>query len=269
MTQAEELLNSLTPDEMTLYTVKPGIEEHIIIDDNRNITVPDMLKRIAVQYDNCIETVTFDCPRYWDENDLSTMNIYINYVRSDSVKGVYLAKNVRVDEEDSNIIHFDWLIGDEITIVSGALQFAISAKKMDIDEEIRWYSEINTQMTVSKGLDNAEIVVEEHPDILNEILAKVDNMTVDNDVKNAIKTLQTDLGALENKVDNFDIPEQIQVDWNQNDSTRPDYIKNRVCYTDGENVIKLPEQYIPDTIATKQYVDNAIAAITNGDEVSY
>ena len=45
MTQAEELLNSLTPDEMTLYTAKPGIEEHIIIDDNRNITVPDMLKK--------------------------------------------------------------------------------------------------------------------------------------------------------------------------------------------------------------------------------
>ena len=189
MTQAEELLNSLTPDDIALYTAKPGIEDHIIIDDNRNITVPNMLKRIAVQYDNCIETVTFDCPRYWDENDLSTMNIYINYVRSDSVGGLYLAKNIRVDEEDSNIIHFDWLIGDEITIVSGAIQFAISAKKLGEDEELRWYSEINTQMTVSKGLDNADIVVEEHPDILNEILDKVDNMTVDNDVKTAISGL--------------------------------------------------------------------------------
>lgn len=25
-------------------------------------------------------------------------------------------------------------------------------------------------------------------------------------------------------------PEQVQVDWNQNDSTQPDYVKNRICY---------------------------------------
>ena len=55
-------------------------EEHIIIGRDRYITVPEGLKRIAVQYDHNVETVTFDCPRYWDEHDLSTMNIYINYI---------------------------------------------------------------------------------------------------------------------------------------------------------------------------------------------
>lgn len=38
----------------------------------------------------------------------------------------------------------------------------------------------------------------------------------------------------------------------------------------GETIsVQIPEKYIPETIATKQYVDDAIAAITNGDEVSY
>lgn len=31
----------------------------------------------------------------------------------------------------------------------------------------------------------------------------------------------------------------------------------------------IPENYMPNTIATKEYVDAAIAAIVNGDEVSY
>ena len=40
-------------------------------------------------------------------------------------------------------------------------------------------------------------------------------------------------------------------------------------YKMGPSIIPIPEKYIPNTIATKQYVDDALAAITNGDEVSY
>ena len=36
-----------------------------------------------------------------------------------------------------------------------------------------------------------------------------------------------------------------------------------------ETVVKLPEKYIPDTVATKQYVDDVFNSIVNGDEVSY
>ena len=46
-------------------------EPHIVIDSHRAITVPEQLKRIAVQFDHNFETVTFDCPRYWDGHDLS------------------------------------------------------------------------------------------------------------------------------------------------------------------------------------------------------
>ena len=173
-------------------------------------------------------------------------------------------------------------------------------------------------------------------------------------------------------------PEHVQADWNQNDSTQPDYVKNRICYSEGsdtkeivilerasrqftsvdyggdvgefgeyyfsneeeniisglkgksgilrftlgetvseetienldehmnvsfypdgipffvtfdmigapqyssnpfdisltfitvdENVIKLPEKYLPETIATKRYVDDVFNSIVNGDEVAY
>lgn len=41
----------------------------------------------------------------------------------------------------------------------------------------------------------------------------------------------------------------VQADWNQNDPTRPDYVKNRPFYEaeDGE-VHKIPEKYLPDGI---------------------
>lgn len=40
-------------------------------------------------------------------------------------------------------------------------------------------------------------------------------------------------------------------------------------YKIGFGIVPIPEKYLPEIIATKQYVDNAIATITNGDEVSY
>ena len=80
MGQADELLNSLSANNgIYARTVDPSTEEHIVVGDDRVITVPDSLKRIAVQYDHNVETVTFDCPRYWDGLDMSQMAIYINY----------------------------------------------------------------------------------------------------------------------------------------------------------------------------------------------
>lgn len=50
-----------------LFTTASGVDEaHIVINSDRSVSVPDELKNIAVQYDHNIETVTFDCPRYWD-----------------------------------------------------------------------------------------------------------------------------------------------------------------------------------------------------------
>lgn len=171
MSQAEELLNMT--ENMSTYTTNPVTEEHINIDDNRIITVPERLRRIAVQYDHNVETVTFDCPRFWDEHDLSNMIIYVNYLRSDEVKTRYLAENVRIDSSDSNIIHFEWTITNDTTLVPGQVEFLVCAIKLDGEgnEELHWNSEINKQMYVSTGLEGLDSVYEGHIDLITDIIA--------------------------------------------------------------------------------------------------
>ena len=107
MSKAEDLLNSLETSKATARLIDSVEEPHIVIGADRYIAVPDELKRLAVQYDHAIETVTFDCPRYWDEHDMSQMRVYINYVLSDNTVGIYKAQNVRVDDTDSSIMHFE------------------------------------------------------------------------------------------------------------------------------------------------------------------
>ena len=176
MSQASELLNSLTVDEIETYTVDPSVEPHIVVGSDRYITVPEELKRIAVQFDHDVETVTFDCPRYWDGLDMSEMKVYVNYMRADKVRGMYWAKNVTVDEADNSIMHFDWTISSNVTLVPGMLTFLICIKKTDENgyEENHWNSELCDTMTISQGLECEEVIMDLHPDIITDLLTRMD-----------------------------------------------------------------------------------------------
>lgn len=180
MSQAEELLTSLNATE--LLSVESE-EPHIVIDDNRIITVPDKLKRLAVQYDHDIETVTFDCPRYWDDLDMSQMKIYINYLRSDTYTGTYKAQNITVDETDNTIMHFTWTVSKNVSLIFGKIVFLVCVRKTDEsgNEVNHWNSELCKDCYVSEGLEvDGEELKELYPDIIdqwhNEVLGVIGEM---------------------------------------------------------------------------------------------
>lgn len=176
MSQADDIFANLSEEDIKLYTADPATEAHIVVSKDRYITVPEELKRIGVQFDHNIETVTFDCPRYWDGIDMSKMKIYINYMRSDQVVGMYLAQNVTVDEIDDTIMHFDWTISKNVTLVDGKVSFLVCIKTTDElgNEKNHWNSELNQEMTVSKGLECEGLVVELYPDIITQLLLRMD-----------------------------------------------------------------------------------------------
>lgn len=172
MSQAKDLLNALSADETTTDNVIP--EARIVIGDDRVIRVPNSLKRIAVQYDHNIETVTFECPRYWDGYDMSTMAIYINYMRSDGYPDSYPVAGVSVDESDR--MYFDWTISRNVSEVAGTLSILVCVKNVD-DEGIElnhWNSELNSELYVSKGMESDVHKAENtYPDIIAQILMDV------------------------------------------------------------------------------------------------
>lgn len=172
MSQAEALLNSLSTDEIAAYSVNSEAEPHIIIGRDKFITVPLSLQRIGVEHEHDIETVTFECPRYWDEHDLSGMFIYINYMLSNGYKDSYPVENVTVQDD---IILFTWTISRNVTQVSGDIKFIACAKKVDTEgiEVIHWNTELCEDMYVSKGLETEELVSEEYPDLITELLLRV------------------------------------------------------------------------------------------------
>ena len=180
MSQAENLLNTLSS---TGQLANSFDEAHIVIDNKRIITVPDKLKRLAVQYDHDIETVTFDCPRYWDGIDMSEMSIYINYLRYDTYAGSYKAQNITIDSRNSTKMHFDWTISRNVTQVIGKLTFLVCIRKTDKsgNEVNHWNSELCKDCYISEGLEvDGEELKELYPDIIdqwhNEVLGVIGEM---------------------------------------------------------------------------------------------
>lgn len=144
MSTADELFMGVNPEE-----------PHIVVREDRTIIVPDDLKTIIVQHDHNIETITFDCPRYWDGHDLSTMDIKINYKLSNGFKGAYTCLDVVVDTEDDNMMHFTWTISNIVTQTSGAIAFLICATTLNVDgtADQAWHTKPCSDLSVAEGMD--------------------------------------------------------------------------------------------------------------------
>ena len=183
MSKAEELLNTLAITETTNARLSTTDEPHLVIGPDRVITVPTELKRLAVQFDHNVETVTFDCPRYWDEHDMSQMHIYINYLRPDKESAMFKAQNIVVDETDPSVMHFDWTISHNVSEVPGQLVFLVCIKKVDEEgnEKTHWNSELCKTCYVSEGLEiDGEELKALYPDIIEqwyqEVVAVIDEV---------------------------------------------------------------------------------------------
>lgn len=154
------------------------MKEHIIINKDRTVVVPDSVRKIGIQYDHKVNTLTFDCPRYADDNqsiDLSRMAIYINFSRNDKTKGSIAATNVFVDPDDPEIMHFDFIITRSVTLVNGSIICLVCAKSTDAEgvEVNHWNSELFNKLSVGEGMEAEEELTEEEIDYITSLLQEI------------------------------------------------------------------------------------------------
>ena len=180
MTEAEKLLATLDVNDPKLLPIPSKDDGYIIIGEDRIITVPDALKRIAVQYDIDVEAVMFECPRYFNGIDLTKLDLYVNYIRADGGPSSYHIEDVTINPENDKQIHFTWLVGGYLTEVAGNLQFIVSGSKTDESGNVvnKWNTEINSDLYIPKSIESAEHVAALYPDIVTQLLTRLENTAV-------------------------------------------------------------------------------------------
>lgn len=151
-------------------------DKHFIIDPvTRKIMPETPEKNKLVQFDHNSERFTFEIPRYVEGHDMSqcdTVQIHYLNISSDKVTrnpGIDESHDIGLLDGSEEKVMFSWLISRNATQLNGSLNFAIrlacvDGEKVDYD----WHTEIHAGVTVSNGIDNGPVIVEEYADILEE-----------------------------------------------------------------------------------------------------
>ena len=165
-----------TEEALAAAVVEPVNDIFEIDPETRVITVPASEKLFGVANDGNSERKHFRCPKIVGDNiDLSTMHLYINYQNANGQKYPYLVEDIRTD---GDYITFSWLIGPDVVAYKGQIKFIVCAKKADSSGNL--VNEWNTTLaegTVLEGLEATNEVVARNPDIIEQILTRLDNVT--------------------------------------------------------------------------------------------
>lgn len=152
---------------------EPVNDIFLINPETRTITVPETEKIFGVSHDGNTERKHFRCPKVVGDNiDLSTMHLYVNYQNANGDKYPYLVEDVQTD---GDYITYSWLIGPDVVAYKGQIKFVVCAKKGD--GTIPEWNTTLAEGTVLEGLEAIDEVVERNPDIIEQILTRLDSVT--------------------------------------------------------------------------------------------
>lgn len=182
--QTLQVLNA----DAELYTAS---EQYITIDtDTREITIPDNEKLFGVKDDLKAERKYFKCKKVVGDNlDLSEHRLYINYMNANKETSAYLVDDVKVD---GDYITFSWLLYRSVTKYIGNVSFIVCAKSSHNKGLLQtdWNTTLATG-TVKEGLEVDTTIAEEYPDVIEQILNRLDGVEggqiTDEQMQNAIK----------------------------------------------------------------------------------
>lgn len=162
----------MTVEEALAASVVELVNDIFEIDpETRVITVPASEKLFGVANDGNSERKHFRCPKIVGDNiDLSTLHLYINYQNANGQKYPYLVEDVQTD---GDYITFSWLIGPDVVAYKGQIKYIVCAKNGATAE---WNTTL-AEGTVLEGLEATDEVVERNPDIIEQILTRLDNVT--------------------------------------------------------------------------------------------
>lgn len=166
-----------------------GINDVVVIDnDLRTIIIPASITLLGVESDENVQTLHFQMPKTYKGLDLSEFDIRINYMNANNVGDTYAVDDSEISGE--NIV-FTWTVGRVACMYKGNTKFIVCLKKKDASGNV--LKEFNTSLAslpVLEGLETTESVVAENPDIIEQILTKIEKLTQisPEDIASAVST---------------------------------------------------------------------------------
>lgn len=138
----------------------------------RKINMHEACKLFGVEHDKRVERIKFECAKeVGDENlDLTQCSVYIAYENAGAEPGLYEVKDIIAE---GDIVHFSWLLDEDVTKYKGSVTFIIYACKVNAGEREQAWNTIPAQGDVEKGLKIPARVEKASPAIIESLLVRV------------------------------------------------------------------------------------------------
>lgn len=151
-------------------------DHHFEIDAiTRSIKNVSGSKTTVIQHDHNSERFTFEIPRYIEGHDMMECNLVEVHYINESTKGGYIVNDLTVIEDDENRLKFTWLLTNNASSNVGVLMFSVRFACLQGNEAVYvWNTAPYKGITVSTGIYNNEEIAEQNPDIIDQLLAKID-----------------------------------------------------------------------------------------------
>lgn len=130
---------------------------------SRVINIPAGIKALGVESDDDVQKLRFKMPRYYNEIDLSTYTIRINYENAKGEGDVGGATDIIVKPDT---IEFTWVIGRHAFMYKGDVKFVVCLRKMDADNIDSEFNTTIATLPVLEGLETDEAEIEVQQDLL-------------------------------------------------------------------------------------------------------
>ena len=150
-------------------------DPHFTIDAITRAITNETGKTILMQYDHDSERFSFEINRLVEGHDVTLCNkVEVHYTNADANRqgvnyGVYEVDDLIVDPDNPDRVVFTWLVSQNATLYAGSLSFLVVFTCVEEGMVVyRWNTNINTSVSIAKGMNNGEAVVEEYPDILTQ-----------------------------------------------------------------------------------------------------
>ena len=147
----------------------------------RTFAIEGFTKNTIVQHDHNSERFTFELPRVIEGHDMLECNsVQVHYLNVDAKtqetsSGVFVVTDLQESPDDENIAILSWLISSNATKYVGSLNFCIRFACISDENTVdyAWNTAVNTAMRVTDGINNAEVVIEEYADVLEQWRADI------------------------------------------------------------------------------------------------
>lgn len=156
-------------------------DTHFSIDLKTREIKNDIGKTVIVQNDHNSERFSFELPKEIEGHDMSLCNVVqVHFVNTDSQtkekhSGLYTVDDLQISPDGDDVVILSWLLSQEATRAVGSLYFGIVFKCIEEDGTLTysWHTTVNKDFKVVESLDNSNVIIEEYPDVLAQLEARL------------------------------------------------------------------------------------------------